>query len=570
MKTFGDYNIDAPMHGSGEHYTTCPECSPRRNKKHDKCLSVNLEKKVWHCNHCGWSGGLPPDDLPMMQNTLQMAHKKPKPVQTAELTPDALEWLKSRCIPESVASILKLQSCKVWFRDLQQEADAVAIPFYDDSEIVNWKYRCIDEKHFSQSKGGKQCLYNLNAVRGQQKLMLCEGELDVAACLAAGFRAVCSCPNGAPPAHCKDLSAKLAFIDEAADVFEGAEQVILCTDKDEPGIPWEEALTEKIGREKCWSVSYPAGCKDAGDVLAEYGPEKLKECLLNAKPVPLAGITTFAEQTADIETYFNSGGLARGLSTGWENLDEYFRLRTGTLNIVTGIPSSGKSELLDQLMLNTIRLHGWKWALFSPENYPLPAHFQKLAEKHLQKPMFNRYAMPPMTQQELQRAIQELSRHVFLLTIDDRPATLDSILARLKVCVKRYGVKGFILDPYNELEHARPAALSETEYISQFLSTMRNFGRVYDVAMFIVSHPTKLHKHDDGSYPVPTPYDISGSANWRNKADTCLAVWRDYADEENKVQVHIQKVRDKNLGRTGFVTLHWQRATGLFFESPHY
>ena len=127
-------------------------------------------------------------------------------------------------------------------------------------------------------------------------------------------------------------------------------------------------------------------------------------------------------------------------------------------------------------------------------------------------------------------------------------------------------MKGFVLDPYNELEHQRPSALSETEYIGQFLSKVRNFGRLFDVAMFVVAHPTKPYKRDDGSYPCPTPYDISGSANWRNKADVALAVHRDIREPGSPVEIHVQKVRDKNQGRTGRIDLHWQAATGRFLE----
>jgi hypothetical protein len=42
--------------------------------------------------------------------------------------------------------------------------------------------------------------------------------------------------------------------------------------------------------------------------------------------------------------------------------------------------------------------------------------------------------------------------------------------------------------------------------------------------------------------PVPTPYDISGSAHWRNKADNCLTLWRDEKEPDRPVQLHVQKI----------------------------
>jgi len=58
MKTFGDFGISIPAGRSGEVATTCPQCSPQRKKPNVRCLSVNVEKGVWHCNHCDWRGSL--------------------------------------------------------------------------------------------------------------------------------------------------------------------------------------------------------------------------------------------------------------------------------------------------------------------------------------------------------------------------------------------------------------------------------------------------------------------------------------------------------------------------------
>jgi hypothetical protein len=46
---------------SGRYYTTCPQCSSKRKKAHQKlqCLGVTIgyEGVKFGCNHCGWTGG---------------------------------------------------------------------------------------------------------------------------------------------------------------------------------------------------------------------------------------------------------------------------------------------------------------------------------------------------------------------------------------------------------------------------------------------------------------------------------------------------------------------------------
>lgn len=568
MKTFADYSIDTRGASSGNVKTTCPECSPGRTNNHDPCLSVNVAEGVWKCHHCGFSGGLPKDDgeIPYAEPP----QEKPKPNFTTQpVTPDALAWLQARGISEATAAEFNIKSCVYWFPQLEEKGPAVAIPFYRGGKVVNVKIRSITTKAFAQVKGGDQILFNRDQCLEQSIIAITEGELDAMAIREAGFQGgVCSCPNGAPAPGTKQLDKKLAFVDEAAGIFERADAVVLAMDNDEAGVPWAEAIADRIGLHKCRVVTWASGCKDANDVLVSHGPEVLAECLMMAKPVPVPGIVLFEQQEDSILKYFDEGGADMGYRTGWRGIDELLRLDTKTLNILTGIPMSGKSEWLDQLMLNSIKQHGWRWAVYSPENYPLENHFQKLSEKHLNKPMFPSYAQQAMTRDEVKAAIRQLSPLVINLSFGERPANITEIITRLKVCKQRWNTNACIIDPYNELDHTRKDGMSESEYISEFLATLRNFGRLYDMAIWIVAHPTKLQKNDKtGEYPVPTPYDISGSAHWRNKADVCVAIWRSMAANDGMVDVHVQKVRNKNMGRCGVAKLKWTKATGVFSDA---
>ena len=44
----------------GKHYATCPKCSAKRSKEHQKtkCLGIKIDAKgaCWRCNHCKWKG----------------------------------------------------------------------------------------------------------------------------------------------------------------------------------------------------------------------------------------------------------------------------------------------------------------------------------------------------------------------------------------------------------------------------------------------------------------------------------------------------------------------------------
>jgi twinkle protein len=113
------------------------------------------------------------------------------------------------------------------------------------------------------------------------------------------------------------------------------------------------------------------------------------------------------------------------------------------------------------------------------------------------------------------------------------------------------GKRGLVIDPWNELEHWRPANLSETEYVSKTLSSVRNWARRNRVHVWIVAHPQKMRR-EDGKLPIPTPDMISGSQHWWNKADCAITVWRDFAKlESQETSIYVQKVRFKHIGRPG-------------------
>ena len=107
------------------------------------------------------------------------------------------------------------------------------------------------------------------------------------------------------------------------------------------------------------------------------------------------------------------------LMPGFKADDEgLLKIKTGQLNIVTGVPGSGKSEWVDDLMINTIKNHGIKWAVFSPENYPPQVYYKKLAEK------YHKVGFSAFTDQDHMEAITGLSDKVKLIVDTDEQDVL--------------------------------------------------------------------------------------------------------------------------------------------------
>ena len=83
------------------------------------------------------------------------------------------------------------------------------------------------------------------------------------------------------------------------------------------------------------------------------------------------------------------------------------------------------------------------------------------------------------------------------------------------------------------------------------------------VLVILAAHPTKMKKDPvSGKFPVPTMYDISGSAAFFNKADFGLAIERDRA--QCVTRVHVQKVKFRHLGQPGVASFEYNTHCGRF------
>ena len=166
--------------------------------------------------------------------------------------------------------------------------------------------------------------------------------------------------------------------------------------------------------------------------------------------------------------------------------------------------------------------------------------------------------------QEIPAALASMNASFVFIAPPDA-MTIPAILERATSLVKRRGVQGLVLDPFNEFDHQRERGQTEAEYISNTLGEIRRWGRRWGVHVFLVAHPVKMQKDDQGNCPVPTPYDINGGAAWRNKSENCLTVWRDMNVTDGTVQIHTQKIRHRNLGvMPAMVELRFNRWTSRY------
>lgn len=438
--------------------------------------------------------------------------------------------------------------------------EVIAYPFVENGNVVNHKYRARD-KQFSQDAGAVSCFWNHDAILdpalqdGSQRLIITEGEMDALTAIQCGFPLTVSVPAGAPQAPTEgpvdpERDVKFKFVFRAWNNLAKVKRIIIATDSDGPGRVLANELVRRLGASRCMFVTYPEDCKDLNDVLQKHGQAEVARVLAGAKNWPVNGLFR-------LEDYPDVGELVT-FSTGWPALDPYLRVARGMFMVVTGIPGHGKSTLLTAMAMNLAKREGWRICIGSFEAAIKPLLIRDL------RLMFGGNSI---------ESADDFINHQFSF-IDQKPlndeedADIDWVLERAKDAVVRYGCDMLIIDPWNEVEHRRRRDETETEYVSRAIRTIKRFAVNFNVFVAVVAHPQKMNVGKENTVREPNLYDISGSANWYNKADMGIVVHRP-ALNSNLVNVSVKKVRIKpEMGREGIVQFEFEQQARRFFDAP--
>jgi len=546
---FNQHNLD-----EGKTQGICPLCSSDRQPKNQKakCASYDWERGLGTCHHCDSSFQL---HTYQRKGSSEKTYIRPDAlnvVDPKQITSKVFKWFESRGISQKTLDDLMVTEGTEYMPQTGKPENTIQFNYIMGDQLINVKYR-DGRKNFKLYKGAEKVFYNINSIVGYDTCIITEGEMDVLALHEAGVKNAISVPNGATL-----NSNNLDYLDNCIDYFEDKEKVILAVDNDEPGLALQQELIRRLGAEVCFLTTFE-DCKDANDYLIKYGKEKLVKRIEGARPVPLENVKTFKDIEDEI-TDFVRNGFKRGYQIGLPNFDNIFSTYTGQFITVTGIPSSGKSDFVDQMVVGYNQKYQWKTAFASPENAPTYLHAHKLMRKIWQD-------MPrkeDIHTDKWNKIADHCNDNFF--HIDMERYTLESVLRKGAELVKRKGIKCLVIDPFNKIRDVDCKTEDVNRYTMEYLTKIEMFCKKYDVLVFIVAHPTKMYKDKDGKIEEPTMYNIKGGGEWYDASYHGILVHRDY--EAKTVKAKVLKVKFQNLGENGAEAhFKWEHKSGCFI--PH-
>lgn len=547
---FNQYNLPV-----GEKKSTCPICSAHRKPQNQKAkvMMLDWERGLGTCCHCGEVIQL------HTYRAKQTAKIYTKPIwnNNTKLSDDIVKWFEGRGISQMTLRMAKVSqgvdlmpphkesSSTEWV-----QSKTIHFNYFRNDELINIKYRTSD-KRFKMATGAEKIMYNVDLWRHDNEVIVCEGEMDALSFMEAGILNVTSVPNGSVLGH-----SNLEYIDNSIEFFEDKTKIYLALDNDEAGQNTTKELIRRFGAERCFLVDFDE-CKDANEYLLKYGKESLAYRLKIAKEIPLENVSSVLDWDSEFDDYIVNG-MQKGFITGLKSFDNIFSTYTGQYIVVTGKPSSGKSDWVDMMCLGYNREYGWKVAYASPENKPNKIHAGKLLSKIAGKWVNRKEYLTESWYKKGKEFINDNFKF-----IDMERYNLDEVLKKTRELIFRFGIKVLVIDPYNKVR--LEGRYSDTnDYTREYLSKIDEFCKKHDILIFLVAHPVKPNNDERKTYE-PDFYSIKGGGEFYDMSPHGLLVHRDY--DNNMVKIKVLKVKFAHLGENNaFCWTSWNRNNGRYTD----
>lgn len=466
-------------------------------------------------------------------------------------------YLEQRCISKEVVDNA----------DVREDSHGnIVFNYYDTNDVLTLvKYRPShkidkargDIKAWCQKDADTTpLLFNMNRVNINAPLLITEGEIDCLAAIQAGYTNAVSVPLGAN---------NYSWIEENFDWLEQFDQIIICSDNDEAGQKMQKECVYRLGSWRTKYIEIPKFCidmetgeqipmKDLNHVLYYQGAQEVMDLIIHAKDMGVPSVSDMSDiEDIDLDQL-------DGIVTGIKSLDyELMKLYYGTLTVVTGLPGSGKTSFLDQLVCHCLEQDNNAW-VFSRE---MPGWMTKSwinyilsGRQHIKEYTDNNGCPFYKVTLEAKKKINEFYRGKWFVYKDDESNKFEDLLVSMTDSVRKYGTKLLILDnlmtiDLNSTEDNE--MLKQTEAINKLIS----FAMKYNVAVVLVAHPRKMPRDTEVGM-----YDVSGTANIANLAHRTMSLKRvDHEKETSNFDVELTIIKDRMRGRLN-------KKIGLFYDIP--
>jgi twinkle protein len=477
----------------------CPYCGREKYK-----FGISEEKGLFQCfsGSCRKTGQV--SQLYEKYNeeyNLKFKNPKSDMLQYARPTNNAIiEYFKTRGISE--------KTIKQNFFDVMSTINKeISFIYRKKFEVHSVKIRNIKEKKFTGRKYKEFTLWKLDYCDTDLPLIIVEGEIDQLSFEEQGINNVVSVPSGAN---------SLEWIDTDFEEIEKFKTIILGLDNDKAGIECAKKIIKRLPDEAEIKIINYGNYKDANEIhLSGNNLQSYIEC---SKVIDEDYRIKMFEIQEGNEIRFSTGIPALNRKTGG--------IRTGELNIWTGKAGSGKSSILNQVMLNVMNSNN-KCLIYTPEL--ADGQYKEWTCRQLLTKSEGCFDKKYCDIRE--RDIFTIKKHIsekmslwvdkHLINISNNKKLSDKeILRIIKREIKKNNIKFIVIDNLMKVIFEEENATNELKLHKDFINKLSELCKLYNISINLVAHPKKHNELE------PDQYDIAGTANIPNLVDNIFYVRR--------------------------------------------
>ncbi len=263
-----------------------------------------------------------------------------------------------------------------------------------------------------------------------------------------------------------------------------------------------------------------------------------------------------------IATILEGDRVGREISL--ENFAEVFRFRGTGILTVTGIPGHGKTEFVDQILVDLMRMYGESSYIIGFEQTP-EEHIVKLSRRMMGVNITCESWDIEKNEPKFMENYKFITDHIQHYDVKKHGGKIEKALVMAAEWIQKQRRSGkdpkyVIMDPFNML--TTMGKMTGYERAEEILRQLTHFSHQMGVMVILVAHPFKMKKDEKtGEYEIPDFYSVKGSSAFFEMSYHGLTIYR----TNGMVLVKVLKVKQNNLGeREAVVWFSYDKQSGRY------
>lgn len=271
-----------------------------------------------------------------------------------------------------------------------------------------------------------------------------------------------------------------------------------------------------------------------------------------------------------IEDHLQSDGKP-GRLLNFSCLNDFYTHKDSGVTDWTGLPGSGKTYFVLEIMFGLATEYGKRTMLYVPDLGSEEEIIEKLVKMHTGKDMTNKYNNK-IDSAQLYKSLPWIFHHFVIVTRDKgdngkragKPSPIDIWEMGCTYSDDAGEVDQIVIDSWKNMKHLYDGR--EDQYLDQVLSERNEMAEDYGKHIHTIAHATKpspvLKKR-----VIPTAYDIKGGGAWFDNGKNIITV--DFPDKSStNVNIYVSKTKPENVGTPGSIEnkLFLDKRKGRYFE----